>query len=93
MTLISQTLDAFHDVFRTDQKPRLFQAPGRVNLIGGHIDYNDGIVVPMAIERYVVVAGCGNSTDRITWFSEATEEEVEFDGEFDRVHGASGSAA
>jgi galactokinase len=31
-------------------------APGRVNLMGEHIDYNDGFCLPMAIERYVVVA-------------------------------------
>jgi galactokinase len=31
-------------------------APGRVNLIGEHTDYNAGFVVPLAIERYVVVA-------------------------------------
>ena len=31
-------------------------APGRVNFIGEHTDYNDGFVLPMAIERYVVMA-------------------------------------
>ena len=31
-------------------------APGRVNLIGEHVDYNDGFVLPMAIERYTIVA-------------------------------------
>jgi galactokinase len=33
-----------------------FRAPGRVNLLGDHTDYNDGFVLPMAIDRACVVA-------------------------------------
>ena len=32
-------------------EPRVFRAPGRVNLIGGHLDYNEGWVLPIAIDR------------------------------------------
>ena len=39
-------------------------APGRVNLIGEHVDYNDGFVLPMAIDRGVVVAFAPRS-DRV----------------------------
>src|SRR5580704_12081922 len=31
-------------------------APGRVNIIGEHTDYNDGFVMPMGINRYTVIA-------------------------------------
>jgi galactokinase len=37
-------------------------APGRVNLIGEHIDYCDGFVLPFAIDRYVVMAAALNGT-------------------------------
>jgi galactokinase len=38
-------------------------APGRVNLIGEHIDYCDGFVMPFAIDRYIVIAAAMNGTN------------------------------
>ena len=43
---------AFQQYYR--QEPtRLVQAPGRINLIGEHTDYNDGFVLPAAIDKYI----------------------------------------
>lgn len=37
-------------------KPRLFSAPGRINMIGEHTDYNDGFVLPAAIDKRIYFA-------------------------------------
>jgi len=44
-------------------------APGRVNLIGEHTDYNDGFVFPMAIERYTVIVAAPSDASESTVFS------------------------
>jgi len=54
-------------------------APGRVNLIGEFTDYNDGFVLPMALEHRTVIAAATNELDRVTIRSEATREEVAID--------------
>ena len=42
---------------RFGEKPQyVVRAPGRVNLIGEHTDYNDGFVMPMAIDREMWIA-------------------------------------
>jgi galactokinase len=53
------SLEKVKTAFRTryNHKPKwVVGAPGRVNLIGEHTDYNDGFVLPMAIERSVYIA-------------------------------------
>jgi len=49
-------------------KPLIIASPGRINLIGEHTDYNQGLVLPAAINRYIVAALAKNGKDfcRIT---------------------------
>jgi len=56
----------------------LVAAPGRVNLIGEHTDYNEGFVLPMAIERHIIVAGHPNKRRQVTLHSTATGETARF---------------
>jgi len=60
-------------------RPRFFQAPGRVNLIGEHTDYNDGFVLPVAIDRQVVIAARGRNDHRVSLWSVSFEQGSEFD--------------
>ena len=54
-------------------------APGRVNLIGEHIDYCDGFVMPFAIARYIVIAGCANGTSQARLTDNVYSEVVTLD--------------
>ena len=60
----------------------LVRAPGRVNLIGEHTDYNDGFVLPIAIERQVAAA-VGRREDRVVSFA-SREMEVEASVDLDQ---------
>lgn len=58
---------------------RLFRAPGRVNLIGEHTDYNGGFVLPMAINREAAVAIAPRNDRRVRAHSINIAETAEFD--------------
>lgn len=59
--------------------PRVFRAPGRVNLIGEHTDYNDGFVLPCAIDFATCVAAVPREDRRIRVASLNFEHELDFD--------------
>lgn len=70
---------AFRNLFGAADDLRVAAAPGRVNLIGEHTDYNDGWVLPMAIDRHVWVAFAARSDRTLRAHSvafEATREIV-----------------
>jgi len=51
----SESVRLFEDHFGGGPPPRCVRAPGRTNLIGEHVDYQDGLVLPMAVDRAVRV--------------------------------------
>lgn len=62
---------------RYGTEPRIFRAPGRVNLIGEHTDYNDGFVMPVAVDLYVWAAAAGRADARLVIYSTNFEEGIE----------------
>lgn len=60
-------LEKFKELFKTDAL--LFRSPGRINLLGEHIDYNDGIVLPAGIDKYIYMAIQNRSDDEIHLYS------------------------
>ncbi|MGR6831540.1 galactokinase [Aliivibrio wodanis] len=86
--LIQNVKDAFNSVL-SYAPTHIVQAPGRVNLIGEHTDYNDGFVLPCAINYQTVVAAAkrddnivrvvsvdyGNETDEFDITQEITFQE------------------
>ncbi len=73
----SELAGAFHARF--GREPRLYRAPGRVNLIGEHTDYNDGFVMPIALDRCTWVAAAPRADRSLVVHSREYDETVTID--------------
>jgi galactokinase len=64
-------------------RPRFYRAPGRVNLIGEHTDYNDGFVMPVAVDLYTWVAIAPRRDRKLVLYSQNYSDGAEVD--LDRI--------
>jgi galactokinase len=67
---ISSIRDRFRELYPGSSEPSVYRAPGRVNLIGEHTDYNLGLVLPMAIDLDCLVASAPTSEGVLRVYSE-----------------------
>ena len=72
--LAEKVKSIFSENFSTD--PQIYFSPGRINLIGEHIDYNDGYVMPAAIDKGIYYAIAENLSNDIHFYT------VDFDERF-----------
>nr|WP_294774050.1 galactokinase [uncultured Flavobacterium sp.] len=76
--LIQHTTAHFEKLFH--QKPdSIFLSPGRINIIGEHVDYNDGFVMPAAINKYICFAISKNESSDCTLIAQDLNEAYQFD--------------
>jgi galactokinase len=78
-TSYESTAEFLTDEFQRSyhMRPAIFRAPGRVNLIGEHTDYNDGFVMPVAIGFYTWIASSARSDRTLHVRSEEFRETVD----------------
>lgn len=84
--IISELAKHFEDLFGVS--PKIFSAPGRVNLIGEHTDYNDGFVMPCAIGLSTRAAISPRKDHKLIIHSDEFPDQLEFDLDNLPKHGA-----
>jgi galactokinase len=76
--LINKVKQVFQHRFRTTASTILL-SPGRINLIGEHTDYNNGLVLPAAINRYMVFAMSLNGLGKHRIYAMDVDDEIQLE--------------
>ncbi|HET9590482.1 MAG TPA: galactokinase family protein, partial [Anaerolineales bacterium] len=77
MKIIDQITSRFMETFGR-MPAHIARAPGRVNLLGEHVDYNDGFVLPAAIDRATYIAFSPADSDQTTLVAADFDEQAFF---------------
>lgn len=80
MNIIDQITDTYRDKFG-HEPAHIARAPGRVNLLGEHVDYNDGFVLPAAIDRATYIAFSATEAHHSTLIAADFDQQVFFSPE------------
>lgn len=75
--LVQQVTAHFNERFKSEPA-HIFLSPGRINIIGEHVDYNDGYVLPAAINKYVCFAVSQNTGTECTLIAKDLNETYTF---------------
>ncbi len=76
--LINKTAASFKEIFG-NEPDKIVLSPGRINIIGEHIDYNDGYVLPAAIDKIICFAFAKNNTNTSRVVALDLNDEFEID--------------
>jgi len=76
--LRARAADLFRDAFHA-APATVVVAPGRINVIGEHTDYNDGFVLPAAVDRYVAVAFRPRRQGAVEMVSDQSDAQLRFE--------------
>jgi galactokinase len=77
MEIIERLIDTFKQKFGSTPA-HIVHAPGRVNLLGEHMDYNDGFVMPAAINRETFVVFSASGSEQTTLIAADFNEQAQF---------------
>ena len=76
--IIAKVIAAFADRFNS-APTHAITSPGRLNVIGEHVDYNGGIVLPASIERWICGAFKANDSGKVSIYDLKYDDAAEFD--------------